>query len=127
MLSRKEVRPEQTKWLLRKGFLPVSLDYRLCPEVNIIDGPMTDVRDGYWWAQNQLGTQLSKYGIKVDSERIVVVGWSTGGHLAMSLGWTTKDAKMSPPTAILSFYAPVDFESGGKLSFFPQFYQSKGD
>jgi acetyl esterase/lipase len=115
MLSRKAVRPAQTKHLLSNGFLPVSIDYRLCPEVNIIDGPMTDVRDGYLWARNQLPSHLLKCGITVDSNRIVVVGWSTGGHLAMSLAWTTRDAGLPPPTAILSFYAPVDFESKGKL------------
>jgi acetyl esterase/lipase len=118
MLSRKEVRPAQTEYLLSNGFLPVSLDYRLCPEVNIIDGPMTDVRDGYWWARNQLPLQLLKYGITVDTERVVAVGWSTGGYLAMSLGWTTRDSGMAPPTAILSFYGPVDFESGGMLGCF---------
>jgi acetyl esterase/lipase len=118
MFSRQEVRPSQTKWLLSNGFLPVSLDYRLCPEVNILDGPMTDVRDGYMWARTQLPSLLLEYGIIVDSERVVAVGWSTGGHLAMSLGWTTRDAGIPSPNGILSFYAPVDFESGGKTRLF---------
>ncbi|KAK4244346.1 BcPKS16, polyketide synthase [Corynascus novoguineensis] len=43
---------------------------------------------------------------------IVVVGWSTGGHLAMSIGWAAEDAGIPPPTAVLSFYAPYDFVSG---------------
>ncbi|PYI06809.1 BcPKS16, polyketide synthase [Aspergillus sclerotiicarbonarius CBS 121057] len=111
MLSRKAIRPAQTKHLLSAGFLPVSIDYRLCPEVNIIDGPMADARDAYWWARTQLPSQLRKYGITVDSSRVVVVGWSTGGHLAMSVGWTTLEAGMPPPDAILSFYAPIDFQS----------------
>lgn len=115
MLSRKAVRPAQTKHLLSAGFLPVSIDYRLCPEVNLLDGPMTDARDAYWWAQTRLPSLLAKQGIAVDGSRVVVVGWSTGGHLALSLGWTTRDAGMPPPARILSFYAPVDFESGGKL------------
>ncbi|CAI6338010.1 unnamed protein product [Periconia digitata] len=110
-LSRKAVRRAQVDHLLANGFLPVSLDYRLCPEINLIDGAMVDVRDGYWWARNKLPLELLKRGIVVDSDRVIVVGWSTGGHLAMSLGWTTKKAGMPPPAAILSFYAPVDFES----------------
>ncbi|KAG9235756.1 hypothetical protein BJ875DRAFT_421478 [Amylocarpus encephaloides] len=131
MFSRKAVRPAQTKYLLANGFLPVSFDYRLCPEVNMIDGPMTDVSDGYAWARNQLPSLLLKYGIIVDSERIVAVGWSTGGHLAMTLGWTTRDAGIPPPLAILSFYAPVDFEPG-ELDFHsrksaPLPFQSKTD
>ncbi|KAF2193429.1 hypothetical protein K469DRAFT_235869, partial [Zopfia rhizophila CBS 207.26] len=55
---------------------------------------------------------FSKYGITADSDRAVAVGWWTGGHLVMSTtGWTTRDAGVPPPTATLSFYVPVDFES----------------
>jgi len=110
-LSRKHVRAAQTNHLIKNGFLPVSLDYRLCPEVNLIDGPMADVRDGLRWAKEKLPHELMKRGIAADSERLVVIGWSTGGHLAMSLGWTAQEANIAPPSAILSFYAPVDFES----------------
>ena len=110
-LSRKYIRPAQTRHLLAHGFLPVSLDFRLCPEVNLVDGPMTDVRDGYQWAKDKLPSELLKRGVLVDSERIVAIGWSTGGHLALSLAWTTLEAGITPPTAILSFYAPVNFDS----------------
>ncbi|TVY40548.1 3-methylorcinaldehyde synthase, partial [Lachnellula occidentalis] len=111
-LSRKAIRPIQTQHLLANGFLPVSIDYRLCPEINIIDGPMADVCDAYKWAQTSLPEIASQRGIAVDQNKVVVVGWSTGGHLAMSLGWTAKMAGLQPPMAVLSFYAPVDFESG---------------
>ncbi|KAF2008704.1 ketoacyl-synt-domain-containing protein [Aaosphaeria arxii CBS 175.79] len=109
-LSRKAIRPAQTRYLLANGFLPVSIDYRLCPEVNLVEGPFADVRDGYWWARSELPLLLLKRGIMVDSDRVVVIGWSTGGHLAMSLGWTTREACLPSPTAILCFYTPVDFE-----------------
>ncbi|KAL4732946.1 Alpha/Beta hydrolase protein [Aspergillus similis] len=112
MYSRKHIRPAQTKYLLSNGFLPVSVDYRLCPEVNIIDGPMADVKDAYAWARTELSSYIStKYGIAVDCSRVVAVGWSTGGHLAMSLGWTTRSVNIPPPSGILSFYAPIDFMS----------------
>ncbi|KAL8704355.1 MAG: hypothetical protein Q9201_002480 [Fulgogasparrea decipioides] len=111
-LSRKAIRPAQTKYLISRGFLPVSIDYRLCPEVNMIDGPLNDVKSGYCWARSQLPAKiLAEHGILVDGQRIVAIGWSTGGHLAMSLAWTTKDADVPPPNAILSFYAPIDFHS----------------
>ncbi|RAH61359.1 ketoacyl-synt-domain-containing protein [Aspergillus piperis CBS 112811] len=111
MLSRKDIRPAQTKYLVSAGFLPVSIDYRLCPEVNLIDGPMADVRDAYYWARTQLPSIMRQHGITVDGSRVAAVGWSTGGHLAMSLGWTTRDPDMPAPAAILSFYAPVGFQS----------------
>lgn len=111
-LSRKAVRPHQTAFLLANGILPISLDYRLCPEVNLIDGPITDIRDAYSWVQGVLKSTLSEKGITLDVNSIVVIGWSTGGHLAMSTAWTTPAAGLTPPKAILSFYGPTDFESG---------------
>lgn len=116
-LSRKAVRPFQTAFLLAHDVLPVSIDYRLCPEVNLIEGPIQDVCDAYAWVQSgglQAELRFSSHGILVDAGRIVVVGWSTGGHLAMTTAWTSKGAGLRPPTAILSFYGPTDFESGGQ-------------
>lgn len=112
-LSRKAVRPEQTKFLLSHGILPVSVDYRLCPEVNVIEGPISDVRDAYSWIQRELPEIISKFGISIDTARIVSIGWSTGAHLAMSLAWTTRELNTRPPAAVLGFYGPTDFESGG--------------
>lgn len=111
-LSRKAVRPVQTNFLLENGILPVSIDHRLCPEVNLIDGPITDTLDAYKWMITALPNLARAKGIVVDPERVVVIGWSTGGHLAMTTAWTAKSADMRLPRAILSFYAPTDFESG---------------
>ncbi|KAL9608394.1 MAG: hypothetical protein Q9167_006774 [Letrouitia subvulpina] len=114
-LSRKAVRPFQTAFLLAHGVLPVSIDYRLCPEVNLIEGPIQDVCDAYAWVQRgglQAALRLSRHGVLVDGVRTVVIGWSTGGHLAMTTAWMSKQAGLRPPVAILSFYGPTDFESG---------------
>ncbi|KAK6079334.1 beta-ketoacyl synthase [Seiridium cupressi] len=92
LFSRKDVRPAQTRLLLRKGFLPVSLDYRLCPEATLMEGPMVDVCDALDWARNQLPmTQLPNSGLRIDGESVVVRG-------------------LRPPEAILSLYAPTDYE-----------------
>ncbi|KAA8615013.1 polyketide synthase [Pyrenophora tritici-repentis] len=111
-LSRKAIRPAQTSFLLQNGLLPVSIDYRLCPEVNLIDGPIADTLDAYKWITTSLPKLARTKGILVDPERVVVIGWSSGGQLAMTTAWTTKSAGMKPPLAILSFYGPTDFESG---------------
>ena len=113
-LSKKAIRPLQTAFLLAHDVLPISIDYRLCPETNLIDGPITDVCDAYAWAQTKLQAVVKSRGILVDEKRIVVIGWSTGGHLAMTTAWTSKEAGLKPPVAILSFYGPTDFESGGE-------------
>jgi acetyl esterase/lipase len=80
---------------------------------------MTDVRDAYLWTRTTLPQIAAQAGLAVDSNKVVIVGWSTGGHLAMSIGWTSKMAGIPPPTAVLSFYAPVDFESGGMSLVLP--------
>lgn len=111
LFSRKDIRPAQTRLLLGKGFLPVSLDYRLCPEVPLAEGAMVDVCDALDWAHNRLPfIQLPRSGLRIDGEKVVVVGWSSGGQLAMSLAWTAPQRGLPPPKAILVFYAPTDYE-----------------
>lgn len=115
MLSRKDIRPRQTQLLLDNGVLPISIDYRLCPETTLLTGPMPDVLAAYVWARTILptlklgpspGTILSLDPL----QRTVVIGWSTGGTLAMSLAWTTASRGLTPPEAILAFYCPTDYE-----------------
>jgi acetyl esterase/lipase len=111
MLSRKDIRQQQTQYLLDNGFLPISIDYRLCPEINIVDGPMTDVCDALSWVRNELPLlRLKCPGLRADGEKVVVVGWSTGGLLAMTLAWTAAQQNIKPPEAILAFYCPTDYE-----------------
>lgn len=112
MLSRNDVRPEQTKILLKSGFIPISIDYRLCPEMTLLEGPMTDVADAMAWVRETLpGTLLSRPDIRADGNKVVCVGWSTGGTLAMSLAWTVIPKGIRPPEAILVFYCPTDYEN----------------
>ncbi|KAL9637418.1 MAG: hypothetical protein Q9164_002204, partial [Protoblastenia rupestris] len=73
-LSKTAIRPAQTLYLLENGILPISFDYRLCPEVNLIDGPIADTRDALMWAQTQLPEITESYGFSVDTDRIVVIG-----------------------------------------------------
>ncbi|KAL9079385.1 MAG: hypothetical protein Q9157_001731 [Trypethelium eluteriae] len=122
MLSRKDVRPRQTQLLLKNGFLPISIDYRLCPEVDIIDGPMRDVCDALEWVRTSLSTvDLGVEGLRQDAEKIVVIGWSTGGTLALSLGFNTLKRGIKPPTATLAFYCPSSYEDDfWRLPNFPE-------
>lgn len=110
MLSRKDVHHEQVRMLLDMGFLPVSIDYRLCPEVSLLDGPMQDACNALAWARDKLPQlQLQRRDILPDGNNVVAVGWSTGGHLAMTLAWTAPARGVSAPEAILSFYSPTDY------------------
>ncbi|KAF7157290.1 hypothetical protein CNMCM5623_001413 [Aspergillus felis] len=111
LFSRKDIRPAQTQLLLGKGFLLVSLDYRLCPEVPLAEGPMVDVCDALDRARNQLPSlRLRRSALQIDGEQVVVIGWSSGGQLAMSLGWTAPQRGLPSPAAVIAFYAPTDYE-----------------
>ncbi|PKX88487.1 polyketide synthase [Aspergillus novofumigatus IBT 16806] len=110
MLSRKDIRSQQIKMLLNSGFLPVSIDYRLCPETSLTEGPMRDVRDALVWTRRTLPRlSLKRPDIRPNGDQVVAVGWSTGGHLAMTLSWTASLCGVRAPEAILSFYCPTDY------------------
>lgn len=116
-LSRKSIRPHQTQYLLDNNILPISIDYRLCPEIGVVEGPIEDMRDALIWARERLPALAKARGIIVNKEKVGVVGWSTGGHLAMTSAWTClgkEGESCRPPSAILSFYGPTDFESDCK-------------
>ncbi|XXG94159.1 hypothetical protein Hte_000411 [Hypoxylon texense] len=113
IFSRKDVRPAQTRLLLEKGLVPVSLDHRLCPEVSLSEGAMVDICDALDWARNIL-PHLKRSGLpegmEIDGERVVAIGWSSGGQLAMSLAWTGPARGLRAPDAILAFYSPSNYE-----------------
>ncbi|KAK2037271.1 beta-ketoacyl synthase domain-containing protein [Colletotrichum somersetense] len=111
LFSRKDVRPPQTRIMLDMGLLPVSLDHRLCPETRLAQGPMVDVCDAVKWARVTLPRiKLANADVKPDHDNLVVIGWSSGGQLALSTGWTTLERGLRPPNAILAFYCPTDYE-----------------
>lgn len=98
--------------LIERGFLPVSTDYRLCPEKNLFDGPMTDCCDALKWVTETLTTlSLSGPAVRPDPDKVVVFGWSSGGQLAMSLGYTANNRGIKGPDAIFALYPPSDMES----------------
>lgn len=111
MLSRQDIRPRQTQMLINRGFIPISIDYRLCPEVTLFEGPMTDVADALAWIRTRLPKlRLSRSDVRVDGNLVAAIGWSTGGTLAMSLAWNSLHRGTSPPEVILALYCPTDYE-----------------
>ena len=118
MFTRKEVDLKQIRHLIEDGFLPVSFDYRFCPELNILEGPMSDLCEALRWARFQLPSLAGKValGLEADGDKVVAVGWSTGGHLAMTLAYTAPQRGLRAPEAILGLYCPTDYENDCKRS-----------
>ena len=62
-------------------------NHRLCPGVNLLDGPMRDIRDLLAWIHDgHLEQFLKDHGpYQADLENVAAFGTSSGGHLALSL------------------------------------------
>ncbi|KAM0134954.1 hypothetical protein ACHAO1_005387 [Botrytis cinerea] len=112
LYSRKDVNLKHIRLLQDNGFIPVSIDYRFIPEVPLREGAMSDVCDALAWARNTLPSISLKNcpQQKVDGSRVVVLGWSTGGTLAMSSAFTSLEQGTQPPEAILAFYCPTNYD-----------------
>lgn len=79
---------EQIQYLADAGYVVVSADYRLCPQVSLYEGPIEDAKDAYrwWWCKSHLpGLLKQDAGLDVDGSRIAVFGHSAGGCLALHL------------------------------------------
>ncbi|MCJ1383522.1 hypothetical protein MMC17_006636 [Xylographa soralifera] len=112
LLTRKEVPMKHIKTLLKRGYLPVSVDYSLCPEQPLIDGAIPDVIDALRWVRSSLpGLQRARLDVQMDCNKVMAVGWSSGGHLAMILGYTAAENGVQPPEVVVGFYSMCDFEA----------------
>ena len=54
--------------------------------------------------------KLNCPGLKIDGDRMAVVGWSKGSTLVMSLGFTPCLHGVKPPETILAFYCPSNYD-----------------
>jgi len=76
----------QIKYLTRHGFVVVAPDYRLCPQVDVWNGPVQDCLNLYAWIiSGGLQQSLMEYRISLDESRIVLFGHSVGGTLCQIL------------------------------------------
>lgn len=72
---------------LNRGWIVLAPNHRLCPGVNLLDGPMRDIRDLLSWIyEGHLDEYLSSQGNwRADLGNVAAFGTSSGGHLALSL------------------------------------------
>ncbi|KAJ5626419.1 Alpha/Beta hydrolase protein [Penicillium herquei] len=112
--------PVQINDFLSRGWLVVAPDHRLCPQVNILEGPITDTRDLLAWIYaGDLDTALAEHHwslVKVDKSKIIAFGTSSGSTSALSLGYSLPSPAIPsspaiPPAAIVDFCSAKNFGS----------------
>ncbi len=99
-----------------KGYVAVSVDYRLAPK-DRFPAAVEDCKAAVRWLRANAATY------KINSERIGVVGFSSGGYLACMLGVTRKadgfegsggnPEQSSAVQAVVSFFGPTDLTQDG--------------
>ncbi len=97
--------------LTRAGYVAASLNYRLSP-AHIFPAALNDVQCALQHLQND----ADRYAI--DTEQVLVIGASAGGHLAtlMAMGTDVKDLQPTCPeegivpqiTGVVAYYTPTD-------------------
>lgn len=72
---------------LERGWIVLVPNHRLCPGVNLLEGPMQDIRDLLTWVHDgHLDAVLKGQGAyRADLENVAVFGTSSGGTLALGL------------------------------------------
>lgn len=89
--------PQISDCLARNWIVAVP-NHRLCPGVDVLSGPMADIRDFLAWIyadqdgldaflekQDRDGNGNGKGEYRVDKDRVMAFGTSSGGFLALSL------------------------------------------
>lgn len=91
--ARTDMKKEQIDFYTVHGYNVFTIDYRLAPEVKL-PNIINDIRDAVLWVLHDGHKQLD-----YDPSRVVVVGSSAGGYLALNTGLFE-----NRPKAIISFY-----------------------
>ena len=99
--SRTDIPTEQLNFYLKGGYSVVSIDYRLAPETKLPE-IVSDVRDAVQWVHN-----YGEDSLRIDPDKIFVVGHSGGAYLALVSGYS----KGFRPKAIISFYGYGDIRA----------------
>ena len=96
--SSEMINKAQINHLATKNFAVVIPNYRLAPQVTAKEA-FADCEEAYEWATKMLvGIMKSDHEVELDSSKIVAMGHSSGGSLALHM------ASCKPVKAITAFY-----------------------
>ncbi|KAF5227496.1 hypothetical protein FAUST_11740 [Fusarium austroamericanum] len=109
--SARMVNQDQIQYCLERGWITVVPNHRLCPGIDLLEGPITDCRDLLSWIYNKgleeaiVENSLPNTDIRIDYDYVFASGTSSGGHLSLCLGFDVP----RPPAAIFDIYGPCYF------------------
>ncbi|KLO96727.1 uncharacterized protein LW93_10107 [Fusarium fujikuroi] len=110
--SARMVNQDQIEHCLERGWIMVVPNHRLCPGVDLLEGPITDCRDLLSWIYDKgLEKEIANNSppnteIRIDYDHVFASGTSSGGHLSLCLGFDVP----RPPAAIFDIYGPCHFQ-----------------
>jgi acetyl esterase/lipase len=97
-----------------KGYVVATISYRLVPEV-VFPAAVEDAKCAVRWMRSHAAE------LKVDPNRIAVIGGSAGGYLSLMVGYTAGDKRLegsgghqdtsSAVQAVVDLYGPTDFDT----------------
>lgn len=94
--------PELNSYLASRGYLVAALNYRLAPFWRY-PAPVEDIQ----MALSYLKHHATQFGL--DPTRLVLLGRSAGGHLALQVAYTSNEPAIR---GVISFYGPADLYYG---------------
>lgn len=102
-------RPALFGAFVRQGFVVIDIEYRLAPPARWQDAP-SDVLCALAWLSG------AAQGLGIDPQRVVIVGQSAGGNLALMAGYAAHDRALEPscpgnpivPAAVIAISPTAD-------------------
>ncbi|MEA5447157.1 alpha/beta hydrolase [Leptolyngbya sp. CCNP1308] len=89
-------------YMAAQGYTVVAIDYRHAPQYRF-PTQLEDVQTALGWVRDRAPDY------RIDANRIALVGWSAGAHLAMLSAYQTVG---SPVQAVVNYYGPVNLSAG---------------
>ena len=93
------------QFLAARGYVVAALDYRHAPEYRF-PAQIEDVAAGLAFVRSHADE------FEVERDRIALLGWSAGAHLAMLLGLQPELQSGDSVRSIVNYYGPVDLANG---------------
>lgn len=91
-----------SSYMAAQGYTVVAIDYRHAPE-HRFPTQIEDVQAALTWISDRAATY------SIDPDRMALVGWSAGAHLAMLAAY---EPGALPMRAVVSYYGPVNLAAG---------------